>query len=368
MVQRLLILGGSSFVGPAVIDDALARGWDVTVLNRGTQPAPAGVTSLTGDRTSSGGLAALHDGIWDVVVDTWASAPSAVRDAAAVLVDRVDRYVYVSSRSVYRWPMPAGGAEDLPTCDASPDDGDVDYQRAKRGGELAALAAFGDRALFARAGLILGPREDIGRLPWWLHRIARGGPVLAPGPADNGVQFIDARDLAAFVLDAAEHGFGGPYDVVSPVGHASMRDVLEACVAVTDSDEVLVARSAAGFRRGSSSAKRARLASRSSKIASITTSASPSVRPPGSALVWLRVSVAEAVRRARLDIGLSSGAGDAPYGITPREHEVLGLLVEGATTRGIARQLFISAKTRRENFKKRAPAAMTATAHARSLP
>jgi 2'-hydroxyisoflavone reductase len=239
MVQRLLILGGTGFVGPAVIDDALARGWDVTVFNRGTHPAPAGVMSLTGDRTAPEGLAALHDGPWDVVVDTWASAPSAVRDAVAVLADRVDRYLYISSRSVYRWPMPAGGAEDLPVCEASPDDGDVDYQRAKRGGELAAGTAFGDRALFARAGLILGPHEDIGRLPWWLHRIARGGPVLAPGPADVGVQFIDVRDLAGFVLDAAEHGFGGPYDVVSPVGHAAMRDVLEACVAVTGSDAEL---------------------------------------------------------------------------------------------------------------------------------
>ena len=157
-------------------------------------------------------------------------------EAAATLADRVDRFVYISSQSVYRWPIVAGAYEDAPTVDASADDGDVDYARAKAGGERAALSAFGDRALLARAGLILGPREDVGRLPWWLTRIARGGPVLAPGPAGAGVQFIEVRDLARFVLDAAARGLSGPYDLVSPVGHATMRDVLDACVAATGSD------------------------------------------------------------------------------------------------------------------------------------
>lgn len=238
--MRLLVLGGTGFVGPAVIDDARARGWDVTVFNRGTRPPPEGVTTLAGDRTAPGGLAALEDGGWDVAVDTWASAPTAVRDAASLLAGRVGRYVYVSSRSVYRYPMPAGADESHPVVDASPDDGgDVDYARAKAGGEAAAVAAFGDRALLGRAGLILGPREDIGRLPWWLGRIARGGQVLAPGPPDADVQFVDVRDLAAFLLDAATQGRSGPYDLVCPTGHATMRDVLAACVAVTGGDAEL---------------------------------------------------------------------------------------------------------------------------------
>lgn len=236
MPPRLLVLGGTGFVGPAIVDDALVRGWEVTVLNRGTRPAPEGVTVLRGDRTAPDGLSALDGRRWDVAVDTWASAPTMVLDAAARLADRVDRFVYISSRSVYRWPIVAGADEGAPTVDASADDGDVDYARAKAGGELAALSAFGDRALLARAGLILGPREDVGRLPWWLMRVARGGPVLAPGPAGADVQFIDVRDLARFVLDAATRRLSGPYDLVSPVGHATMRDVLDACVAATGSD------------------------------------------------------------------------------------------------------------------------------------
>jgi nucleoside-diphosphate-sugar epimerase len=239
MRTRLLVLGGTGFVGPAVIGDARARGWDVTVLNRGTRPTPGGVTALRGDRTAPGGLTVLDGGQWDVAVDTWSAAPTVVRDTAAHLVDEVGRYVYVSSRSVYRQPMPAGADEQFPVVHASPDDGDVDYPRAKAGGEAAVVAAFGDRALLARAGLILGPHEDIGRLPWWLGRVARGGRVLAPAPPGAGVQFIDVRDLAAFLLDAAAEERSGPYDLVCPLGHATMRDVLEACVTVTGSDAEL---------------------------------------------------------------------------------------------------------------------------------
>lgn len=111
-----------------------------------------------------------------------------------------------------------------------------DYARAKRGGEVVAEEVFGDRALFVRAGLILGPYENIGRLPWWLNRIARGGPVLAPGPRDLPLQYIDARDSAVWTLDAAERGLAGPYNLVSPSGHATMEGFLETCRKVTESD------------------------------------------------------------------------------------------------------------------------------------
>lgn len=232
----LLVLGGTEFVGRAVVEEALARQWSVTVFNRGTQPARAGVTALRGDRTDPDGLEALSTGRWDVVVDTWSWAPIAVRRAADLLAGRADHYVYVSSRSVYHYPTPAGADETAPLVDGDPDDADAeDYARAKVGGERAATAAFGDRALLVRAGLILGPHENIGRLPWWLDRIARGGPVLAPGPADLLLQYIDARDLAAWSLSAAGDGLGGPYDVVSPPGHTTMRGLLEACVEVTGS-------------------------------------------------------------------------------------------------------------------------------------
>ncbi|MEV4949964.1 NAD-dependent epimerase/dehydratase family protein [Streptomyces sp. NPDC053755] len=240
--MRLLILGGTEFVGRAVAEAALARGAEVTVFHRGRHEPPAGVRTLTGDRTvpPSEGLAALADGEWDVVVDTWSSSPSAVRDAARLLADRAGRYVYVSSRSVYAWPPKAGLGEDGPLAEGDPDAGEVPYAQAKRGGELAALDAFGpDRSLFVRAGLIVGPYENVGRLPWWLGRIARGGPVLAPGPRTLPLQYIDVRDLAAWTLDAAGAALSGPYNLVSPPGHTTMGDLLDACVQVTGSDAEL---------------------------------------------------------------------------------------------------------------------------------
>ncbi|WP_187645556.1 NAD-dependent epimerase/dehydratase family protein [Streptomyces sp. TRM49041] len=241
--MRLLILGGTEFVGRAVAEAALARGAEVTVFNRGRHEPPADAVALRGDRTAPDGtgLAALREGTWDVVVDTWSGAPCAVRDAARLLAGRAGRYVYVSSCSVYEWPLVAALREDKPVVEASPDDGDdVPYARAKRGGELAAVEAFGpERTLMARAGLILGPWENVGRLPWWLNRIARGGPVLAPGPRDLPLQYIDVRDLAGWLLDAAEAGLAGPFDVVSRPGHTTMGELLDACVRVTGSDAEL---------------------------------------------------------------------------------------------------------------------------------
>ncbi|MEV0228106.1 NAD-dependent epimerase/dehydratase family protein [Nonomuraea sp. NPDC050786] len=237
--MRLLVLGGTEFVGRAVVEEAQALGWEVTTFNRGSHEPAAGVTALRGDRTAPGGLAALEGGEWDVVVDTWSWAPSAVRDAAALLAGRAGHYVYVSSRSVYAQPVPYGADESAPVVAASADDGDGDYPSNKAGAELGAVAAFGDRALLARVGTILGPYENIGRLPWWLGRIARGGPVLAPGRRDLGLQYIDARDLAIWCLEAGRRGLGGAYNVVSPMGFVTTEELLETCVKVTGSDAEL---------------------------------------------------------------------------------------------------------------------------------
>ncbi len=238
--MRLLLLGGTKFVGRVVAEEALGRGWEVTALNRGTQPAPEGVRVLKGDRTAEDGLAALGAEEWDAVVDTWSWAPAAVRDSARALNGRVGHYAYVSSRSVYEYPLVADAGESAPAVASSPDlTGEVPYAEAKRGAELALEAEFGGQALLARAGLILGPHENIGRLPWWLNRIARGGPVLAPGPRELALQYIDARDLAAWTLDAVVARLGGPYNLVSPSGHATMGELLEACVRATGSDAEL---------------------------------------------------------------------------------------------------------------------------------
>ncbi|MGW2487599.1 SDR family oxidoreductase [Streptomyces sp. NPDC001606] len=236
--MRLLVLGGTEFVGRAVVEAALDRGWEVTVFNRGRREPPAGVRSLTGDRASPDGLASLaaHPGTWDAVVDTWSGEPRAVRGSARALRERAGRYVYVSSRSVYAWPWPPGVAEDAAALveGASADAGTSDYARDKRGGELAAVAEFGAaRSVLVRAGLILGPYENVGRLPWWLSRTARGGPVLAPGPAGLPLQYVDVRDLAQWLLGAVEQGASGPYNLVSPPGHTTMGELLRACAEVT---------------------------------------------------------------------------------------------------------------------------------------
>jgi nucleoside-diphosphate-sugar epimerase len=231
--MRVLILGGTGFLGPAVVAAALARVDEVTVLNRGRRgAAPATVRSVVGDRTQPDGLANLV-GEWDLVVDTWSGAPQVVASSTARLRDRAARYAYVSSRSVYSWPVAAGADESAPVVDADPDAGSTDYAADKRGGELAVLRAFGeDRALVARAGLILGPGEDVGRLPWWLNRFARGGRVLAPGPAELPLQYVDARDLAAFLISTPATG---ALNTVSPPGHATMGSLLSACHAMTSS-------------------------------------------------------------------------------------------------------------------------------------
>jgi nucleoside-diphosphate-sugar epimerase len=162
-----------------------------------------------------------------------------VRDSARILAGRADRYLYVSSRSVY-----ASLAPDLdetsPTVPASPDAERTEYPQDKRGGEMAVQAEFADRAVLARAGLILGPHENVGRLPWWLARIHRGGQVLAPGPPDLPLQYIDARDLAAWLLNSATGAVNGPVNVVSRAGHATMRYLLETAVRTTGANAELV--------------------------------------------------------------------------------------------------------------------------------
>ncbi|MFN8074330.1 MAG: NAD-dependent epimerase/dehydratase family protein [Kineosporiaceae bacterium] len=229
--MRLLVLGGTLFVGHAIVAEAVARGHSVTVVHRGrTGEAPGGARVVLGDRTSPQTLAALAAaGPWDAVLDAWSGAAGVVQASARALARAAGTYAYVSSRSVYTWPLPHGADETAPLVDADPGADEVDYATDKRGGELAVLESF-PSALIARPGLILGPREFPGRLPWWLSRLIRGGDVLAPGPADLRLQYVDARDLAAFLLDGLESGLTGAFDTVSAPGHATMATLLGAAV------------------------------------------------------------------------------------------------------------------------------------------
>ncbi len=238
-VMRLLVLGGTRFVGRAVVADALGRGWDVTALHRGhTGRLPGEVTPVRADRTVPAELeAALSGGSWDVVVDTWSGAPRVVRDAVRLLAGRVERFGYVSSGSVYVWGTHVD--ESSAVVDGDPDADSGEYGALKRGAELAVLQSFPD-ALLARAGLILGPHEDIGRLPWWLARIAQGGRVVAPGRPDRPLQYVDVRDLAAWLLSALASDVTGAVDVIGPSGHATTAELLSACATATGAEVELV--------------------------------------------------------------------------------------------------------------------------------
>ncbi|MFI9848164.1 NAD-dependent epimerase/dehydratase family protein [Nonomuraea sp. NPDC051941] len=241
--MKLLVLGGTHHVGRAVVETALERGDEVTTLNRGLSRVPApGIRALVADRRDTEAVqAALGRQEWHAVIDTWAWAPRVVRDSAHLLAGRAGHYGYVSSRGVYRWPWPPGADEHAPLVDGDPaSEVDADYPAAKRGGELAVLEAFGERALLARAGTILGPYEDVGRIPWWLRRLAKGGQMLAPGPADTPLQYIDARDLASWMLASAENGVGGASNVAGPPGQVTIGELLATALAVTGADAELV--------------------------------------------------------------------------------------------------------------------------------
>ncbi|MEV4465207.1 NAD-dependent epimerase/dehydratase family protein [Micromonospora echinofusca] len=241
--MKVLILGGTHHVGRAFVETALERGDEVTTLNRGLSRPPAlGVQALVADRTHTPAVAAALAGReWDAVIDTWAWAPRVVRDSSRLLSGRSAHYGYVSSRGVHRWPWPSNADESAPLVDGDPaSDDSSDYAAAKRGGELAVIETYGERALLARAGMILGPYEDVGRVPWWLRRLERGGRVLAPGPADAPLQYIDARDMAAWMLNCAEHGLSGAYTVTGRPGAVTIGQLLETALEVTGSDAELV--------------------------------------------------------------------------------------------------------------------------------
>ncbi|MBT2211288.1 NAD-dependent epimerase/dehydratase family protein [Actinomadura sp. NEAU-AAG7] len=241
--MKVLVLGGTRYVGRAVVDAALARGDEVTVLNRGvSRPAPAGALPLVADRTDPRALRrALGDREWDAVVDTWMGAPRVVRDTCALLAGRARHFGFVSSWVVYERPLPPGADESAAVIGGDPGDEEHGfYPTAKRGAELAALEAFGDHALIARAGPTLGPREDVGTMTWWMRRIERGGAILAPGDPSDPLRYVDVRDLASWMLDAADRDVGGTFTTLSPRGRHTMGEYLDTMREVVGSDAELV--------------------------------------------------------------------------------------------------------------------------------
>ncbi len=219
--MRLLVLGGTKFLGRAIVDAALAGGHEVTLFNRGETDAGLfpEVEQLRGDR--DGGLGALAGGTWDAVVDTSGYFPRIVRQSADALVHAVDRYCFISSVSVYAdFSHPLN--EDCPVGTLEDEAVEEMGEERENYGPLKALCervvqeTFDDLALVVRPGLIVGPHDPTGRFTYWPHRLARGGEVLAPGPAERLAQFIDVRDLAEWIVRALEHGLGG---VLNATGH-----------------------------------------------------------------------------------------------------------------------------------------------------
>ncbi|MFI7150726.1 NAD-dependent epimerase/dehydratase family protein [Nonomuraea sp. NPDC050022] len=242
--MRVLVIGGTRFLGRTIVEEALARGHQVTTFNRGQSGADLpGVEAIRGDREVTADLERLADGhAWDFVVDTSGYVPRVVGESARALSGRVGTYAFISSVSaIDGFPgKPATEGSGVWDCapDAGPDDGD--YGVLKGGCERAVEQGFDGNALIVQPGLILGPYENVGRLPWWLNRISQGGQVLAPGDPGTPMQLVDARDIAVFTLDQAELGTADRFAVTGPAGNTTYGEWLELGKEATRSDAEFV--------------------------------------------------------------------------------------------------------------------------------
>lgn len=235
--MRVLILGGTRFLGRAITDAALGRGDTVTLFNRGKSNPGLypGVETVTGDRAED--LSALDGREWDAVIDVAGYDPRVVRRSAEAFAKRAGRYAFVSTVSVYASQnTTAAQLEGAPVAQPRPGATSLEetYGPNKALCEQVVQDVYGDRALIGRPGLITGPHDPTDRVPYWPRRIARGGRVLAPGDPAGLVQFIDARDLAAFVTDACHAGTAGVFNVTgTPLPFGMLIDL---CKTATYSD------------------------------------------------------------------------------------------------------------------------------------
>jgi 2'-hydroxyisoflavone reductase len=249
---RILILGGTGFTGPYQVKYALSRGHKVTTFNRGKThrgELPAEVEQLVGDR--NGNLDALKGRQWDVVIDNPTTLPAWVRDAAQILKGNVDRYVFISTISVYGEPK-HGPDENTSTEKyegADPYKETIEAVRAsgfKTYGPLKALSEreaqkwFPGKALIIRPGLIVGPRDETDRFTYWPVRIDRGGEVLVPGLPENAVQFIDARDLAEWTIRMVENRETGIYNATGPAKALGIGGMLDGIRSALKPDAKLI--------------------------------------------------------------------------------------------------------------------------------
>ena len=240
---RILILGGTNFIGPHQVRAAVARGHEVTLFNRGiTNPDlfPE-LETLIGDR--EGDLAALAGREWDVVIDNPANSPRWVRLSAEALQGSVGKYVFVSSTGVYVPYLTTDIREDAPT--DTIEDPETEVVDGRTFGALKALAeeearkAFPDGHLVVRPTYIIGPGDPTDRYTYWPVRLSRGGDVLAPGTPDDPMQHMDVRDLGAFMIKAVEDDLAGTMNVVGPREPLTMGGLLERTRDAVGSDATL---------------------------------------------------------------------------------------------------------------------------------
>jgi 2'-hydroxyisoflavone reductase len=235
---KLLLFGGPRFLGRAVTDAALSGGHELTFFNRGrTNPELyPDVERLVGDRTED--LEAVRGRTWDAVIDTCGYLPDVVQASAEALSDS-GLYCFVSSVSVYAdfsrpvdEESPVAELGDLPRDQVT----EASYGALKALCEEAVTDVFGPRALVLRPGLIVGPHDPTGRFTYWPHRVARGGEVLAPAPPDRPTQFVDVRDLGAWIVSLCEGGVGGVFNATHP--GITFRELLDACERVAGAAEI----------------------------------------------------------------------------------------------------------------------------------
>jgi len=230
--MKLLVIGGTRFLGRHVAAEALALGHSVTLFHRG-QTGPGlfpEAEHLHGDREHD--FAVLDGRSWDAVVDTCGFVPRIVAANVRSLAPRIGRYVFVSSISVYRDPVAVGADENAPT-QVLEDPAVEEVTGATYGGlkfacEQAAEAALPGRVVSARAGLLVGPCDYTDRFPYWVRRLADGGDVLVPDAADQPLQLIDARDAAAWILEAIARDASGPFNLTGPAEPLTFGGCLDA--------------------------------------------------------------------------------------------------------------------------------------------
>jgi len=241
---KILVLGGTGFLGPPTVEYAVERGHIVTLFNRGkTNPQMfPDLEKLRGDR--DGNLSALVGRQWDAVIDTSGYVPRIVNESAELLAPNIGQYLFVSTISVYADLGTPGMDEDAAL--ATIDDPGVEEITGATYGALKALCektvteTLPDRSTIIRPGLIVGPGDRTDRFTYWPVRIARGGDVLAPAPQDQFTQFIDVGDLAQFIVRCLERNTTGVFNADRPADSLSMGEMLSTCKEVSGSDANMI--------------------------------------------------------------------------------------------------------------------------------